>query len=334
VILRIVMCASMLAPAASATAQANDVALVVSGSHAASTAEAFGTFVPISPDRRFDRALGEPPSDIAWLVTIDTDTGVVSVWRRRDRALLERRFQGDEDDGYALALVAAELLEVARSGSDPSAVGATLVVEPTVSEEEPERAEEIRPDAPAAEAIAPPLRLSATIGAGVEAWFSVERDTPWIVQPTIFVEVSGLARDGWILAAALTASGLGAWSRDTSELRGTYQRHDFGARFSFGGDVGPLRTRLMAHARAGASLVSGSAERAANGERGEAIRAGWFLGLALEARQPLIAGLEVWLELGMDGLPAPVRFLAFGETLLAEAPLRLTGDLGLAWRFE
>ena len=89
----------------------------------------------------------------------------------------------------------------------------------------------------------------------------------------------------------------------------------------------------MGHLRGGGAAVLGRGTQE-TGESAEAVRAGWFAGISAEARQPLVEGLEVTLELGVDVLPAPVVFTAFGEPLLDESTLRLAGRLGLAWRFE
>ena len=95
---------------------------------------------------------------------------------------------------------------------------------------------------------------------------------------------------------------------------------------------GWIRTRLLGHIRIGGSAVVGAATR--DGERRSATVPAWLVGLAIEARQPLIEGLELWLELGADLLPAPIRFAVAGERVIEEARVRFTARLGAGWRFE
>lgn len=317
-----------------AEAQESDVALVSWGERSVVAADAFASFVGLPDERRYSTIPDPPPDGVALLVTIDTDTPLIRVWRRRDDAVLERRFDAPEDDGYALALVATELLEVARAGGDPETVGATLgVAEPTTEPEAPDLVSEAQSD-PAPTSAAVPLAF--TVGVGVEAWLSTEGGAPWLVQPALFVElVATPPGERFVIGGGFFASGAGVFVTrgQTSAIEGHYQRYDVGLRLSFGGDVGPVRTRLMGHLRGGGAAVLGRGTQE-TGESAEAVRAGWFAGISAEARQPLVEGLEVTLELGVDVLPAPVVFTAFGEPLLDESTLRLAGRLGLAWRFE
>lgn len=334
--------ALILASASTACAQVDDVALVASGPGRASATSAFESFVPIPLANRFDVAPAEPPESIRLLVTIDTGANLVRVWRRHDGIVLERRFDVGTDDGYAIALVASELLEVARAGGDPASVGATVVALP---EAVADVAQEALAEAPAGpesvgEAAAEPraptpshLVASFAVGLGVEAWFSMGGG-PWIVQPTLFLELlAGSSGEAWRVGGALFASALGGYGRDEDRVEGSYARHDFGARLSVGGDLGPIRTHLLGHARVGASAVVGAAQReGVDDDRREATRLGWFVGLGLDLRQPLVLGLELFVDVSGDLLPAPVRFTAFGETLTAESSFRLTGRIGIAWR--
>jgi len=324
------------AAGSAASAQDGEVALVVTGPSAADARSAFVSFVDVPPALRFDAAPDAPPNGVELLVRIDTEAPAVRVWRRRDGAVLERRFD-EAQDGYALAVVAAELLEVARTGADPAAVGATLV------EPEPEASPELEPEPEPPEPEVAPEELAPrddvawaielTPGLGVEGWFSIDGD-PWIVQPTVFFEVlGGPAGEAWRIGGALFASALGQMGVSEGELQGSYARHDVGARLSVGGDVGPVGTRLLGHVRVGGAAVIGSAERQGrDDDRRESARPGWFVGLGLDVRQPLIEGLELFLDLSADVLPAPVRFEGEGRALVAEPWVRLGGRLGLAWR--
>lgn len=324
-----------------AEAQEGDVALVASGQGGAAAADAFASFVGLPSERRYTEAPDPTPEGVTLLVTIDTDTPLVRVWRRRDDAVLERRFEVAEDDGYALALVATELLEVARSGADPETVGATITTStPEARDAAAVRAADEAPAEPAPESTegsAPrALAFALTVGASVEAWLSGDAGSPWLVQPALFLElVATPPGERWVIGGGVFASGLGAFDTQdqAATVVGRYQRYDVGLRLSFGGDVGPVRTRLMAHLRGGGAVVVGRGTREPSGERAEALRGGWSLGISGEARQPLVEGLEVTLELGLDVLPAPVVYSAFGEPLLVESTLRLAGRLGLAWRF-
>lgn len=326
--------ATLLLGSGVAQAQPNDVALVASGGRGAVAADAFASFVALPDERRYAEAPEPTPEGIALLVTIDTDAPLVRVWRRRDDAVLERRFDGPGEDGYALALVAAELLEVARTGADPESVGATV----TLGEAEPAAPDPPEPAAPETASSEPPppgARFAVTAGVGAEAWLSTEAGGPWLVQPALFLELVGAPPgERWVLGAGLHASGLGAFVHGANGVQGRYARYDVGLRLTFGGDVGPARTRLLGHLRGGGSAVIGSAAQDGGERRAEALRPGWFVGVAVEGRQPLVDGLELTLELGADVLPAPVTFTAFGEPLLVESPLRVGARLGLAWRWE
>lgn len=339
----------VLAPALPACAQDGAVALVVTGEDRAAAAAAFLTFADIPEPLRFDAPPPEPPAEVEMLVRIDTDGPFVRVWRRRDGVILERRFDAPTD-GYTLAVVASELVEVARTGADPATVGAVVVEEePAATAEttpppevesppEPEPAPEPEPEV-APEEVSPPVgedetpwTVEFTPGVGVEAWLSLPDPDPWIVQPTLFVELLA-GQDGWRIGGAIFASALGGWSREDAGFEVGYARHDFGLRLGGGGDVGPIGTRLLAHVRGGASVVVGSAAREEiNDDRREQLVPGWFVGLSLDVRQPIALGLEIFFEVGADILPAPVRFTAFGATLVVEPSVRLGGRLGLAWR--
>ncbi|MBX3273455.1 MAG: hypothetical protein KF729_24540 [Sandaracinaceae bacterium] len=325
-----------------ARAQTSDaVALVTRGARAAEAAGAFATFVALDAARRFDEAPPTIPADVDWLVTIDTvdaDAPLVRVWSRRTGVTLERRFEAQED-GYALAVVAAELLEVARTGADPRSVGATVEPAPPAPDPAPDPA----PEPPAQPAPAPttrearsaPAALAVTVGVGAEVWGAASAGGPWLAQPALFVELVGRPDgEGWVVGGALYASGLGAYAATSEGLDVRYARYEVGARISVGGELGPARTRLLGHARAGAAAVVASASRADGTQGGEHARAGWHLGVSLEGRQPLVAGLELTLELGADVLPAPVTLVADGARVLAEGPVRVGGRLGLAWCFE
>lgn len=302
-----------------------DVGLVASGERRAEVAEAFESFV--ADAQRFEAPPEPVPGAILFLVAIDEQS--VRVWRRRDNVTLERRLPAAESEGYALALVASELLEVARAGTDPAAVGATIVEAPEPPPPPPE------PPPPVASPASIEARPSAafTIGLGVEAWAGVEERTPWLVQGSAFVELllrpSG---EDWLAGAGIFVSTLGVWTNESNGIEGTYARHDVGLRATIAGDVGPVGTRLLAHARGGGSAVVGSGVHET--ERNDATVGAWFVGISVEARQPLVLGLEVWLELGADVFPAPVRFTAFGDTLLREPPVRVAARLGLDWRVE
>ena len=337
--------ALLLAFASPARAQVDDVALVASGPRAESVVRAFETFVEVPAERRFDEAPEEWPAAAAFAVTIDTETDAVRVWRRADEVTFERRFEGGDDDGYALALVASELLEVVRAGGDPASVGATVVEAAasseteTASETETETVEEAASETGSETEAETPAEggavLEFTPGIGVEGWFSVEGD-PWIVQPTIFVELlGGDAGEDWRVGGALFVSALGPYSGGDESVEASYSRSDFGVRLSAGGDAGPARTRVLGHLRIGASAIVVSAERRGiNDDRRDATRAGWFVGLGLDVRQPLVEGLELFLDVSADALPAPVEVTALGAPLVTEPAFRLGGRLGVAWRIR
>ena len=107
----------------------DDVAVSVSGPDAEPVAEAFAGLVTVADDRRLIDAAPtlvatlESDDELAFVVSIDTDEDVARVFRRADGARFERRFEATAEDSYAFALVAAELLEVARTGADPVEVG-------------------------------------------------------------------------------------------------------------------------------------------------------------------------------------------------------------------
>lgn len=349
----------LLLAGAAAEAQTSDVALVSSGERAQVAADAFVRFVALPNDRRYAAMPNPRPAAVAFVVTLETDVPLVRVWRRRDGAVLERRFDDSHEDGYAIAFVAAELLEVARTGGDPASIGATVAARPPSAElaTEPtardsmldnDRAssraevaasgtgasEANRRTAPEPERSAQRPRLDVTLGLGAEAWLGVEERAPWMVQPALFIDLAGsLGGEPWLLSGALLVSGLGSFSRQENGVEGRYQRYDVALRVGLGGDLGEADTRLLGHVRAGASAVVGRAEQAA-AESAEVTRPGWFIGASLEGRQPLWEGLELTAEVSADVLPAPVTFTAFGQPLVEESLLRFAARLGLAWRFR
>lgn len=341
VLTTVVLAWSVARPAAAQTA---DVGLIADRD---SADEAFLHFVPVPDEHRF-AGMEDARHDaaVAFVVDLQGADGVVRIWRRSDRATLERRLEGPDPEGYALAVMGSELLEVARAGSMVEVVS----VDPPAPEEaaEPPAPEAARPEPPSApegpdpeapaEAAGAPGPVSFTVGAALEGWFSSETGGPWLVQPALAFEL-GYSPPGedWQLGVGLFGAGLGQLDRRVGDVELHYQRYDAGVRLTVGGAFGPVGTRLFGHARLGASAVVGRAEDEGeddNPREGSRTLAGGFVGPSLEARQPIVEGLELTLELGVDVLIEPVRFLADSVTLVVESPLRLSGRLGLAYRVE
>jgi len=212
---------------------------------------------------------------------------------------------------------------------------APLPVEPEV---EPEEVVEAAPE------VVEPVELDEeerawlvafTPGIALEGWFSIDGD-PWQVQPALFVELlAGPADEAWRVGGAIFASGLGSAPFERGGFEGSYARYDLGARLTFGGDLGPVRTRLLGHVRVGGAPVVVSAQPAGeNDERAEAVLGSWFVGAGIDLRQPIVEGLEAFLDLSVDFLPAPLRVTGLGAALVREPVVRPGGRLGLAWRFR
>jgi hypothetical protein len=347
-----------------------DVALFTSGAAGSAVSEAFAGLVPLPAERRIDgfddaelRA-AENDETLGYVVTIATDRDLVQVLRRADGARFERRFVMDADNAYAMALVATELLEVARSGGDPATLGlvATTSVEGTEesvtgdhegdrenvarsraeeTEDRPEDGEENGGsdtgdgelvDAPSASGSS---HWSLTMGAHAELWTSPSDHTPWLLQPGLFVEVL-LHTGTLLLGVSIEASGVGAYEGVGADAAAIYRRYDVGGRVSAGFDVGPAATRLLLHFRGGGSVVTADGRTttlAMQEKRNESTGASYF-GLGVSARQPIVAGLSIHLTLGADLLPAPVQLLTFGETVVGEGSLRLLAQLGACWVVE
>src|SRR5690606_8909506 len=145
--------------------------------------------------------------------------------RRRDESTFERGVSLPDPDGYALALVASELLELARSGVDPARVGASPseappALAPVVAEAAPVEAPvEAAPE----EALIEPARLAFTAGLGAEAWLGTDAGSPWLVQGVAFVELLGRpSSDGWLVGGALLVSTLGSWSTEANDIEGSF----------------------------------------------------------------------------------------------------------------
>lgn len=360
---------------------ADEVAFVAFGSHANPVGEAFSGLVP-DADAVTNVATAEEDPRFGYVIAVDTDGGVVQIYRRSDGARFERSFEAEAEDSYALALVAAELLEVAQSGADPVALGlastgALVGASGTGSSEDPTRdgqggeGGESGEDGggpgeadgdPAAEA-GPPQETEAGAdgtsgsqeepsapgtastdsgaatfsgGAGIEAWTGLESGSPWLVQPTVFFDVLWRVGRTVLVGAGVYASGFGSYGAATSRATLDYRRYDVGARVTGAFDVSRAGPRLLGHVRGGGGVVVGEGRTVGgtNEETRSESVGSWFIGLGVEARQPLVAGLELYLEVTVDVLPAPTTFIAFGETLAEESPLRLAGRLGLGWRIE
>jgi len=346
------------APPAGEAAE-RSVALWVTGAESQTATSAFVSFVPVASDLRFDGSPAELPAVATMLVSIDTGVPQVRVLRRHDGLVLERRFDGHED-GYALAVVASELLEVARSGGDPASVGATVVeasaietsladstaADPNAAEsgsvdldanaagEETQDVEVVDPESVEPHGSTRSWALEGTVGIGVEGWLSIDQ-APLLIQPTLFGELlAGVDGEAWRVGGGVFVSALGAYGFEGGGFEGSYARHDFGARVTGGGDLGELRTRLLGHLRVGGAVVVGSARPQGDDDDESAVRPGWFVGLGLDVRQPLVEGLEVFLEASVDVLPAAVRFTGGGTTLVREPTVRLGARAGLGWRFR
>lgn len=357
---------------------ADEVAFAAFGSHAGPVGDAFSGLVPDAASVT-DVAAAETDPLLDYVIAVDTDGGVVQIFRRSDGARFERSFEAEAEDSYALALVAAELLEVAQSGADPIALGlastGALVGAsgsersegPTrdgegegsgedgagtgVADSDPEaeqgadqstdaeangssgsQEEEPAGGDSSATAAAPTF----SVGVGVEAWTGFEEQSPWLIQPTVFFDVLWRVGSTLLVGAGVYGSGFGSYGATTSRATLDYRRYDAGARLTAAFDAGGAATRLLGHVRGGGGVVVGEGRTlgGTNEETRSESVGSWFVGLGVEARQPLVAGLELYLEVSADVLPAPTTFIAFGETLAKESPLRLAGRLGLGWRIE
>ncbi len=349
---------SVLGPAPAGAQDAADeseaVALFTSGTAGSAVSEAFVGLVPLPDEHRVDgfdaQRLRAAESDdaLGYVISIATDLDLVQVLRRSDGARFERRFAVDAEDAYAMALVAAELLEVAKSGGDPEVLG--LVATASVAGETPNGTTPSEGDesAPTEEASAEDGERATedeagagqsakrswmlTLGAHAELWGSPAQAGVWLVQPGLFTDM--LFRVGSLLVGGgLIASGFGGYGGRTEDVAATYRRYDLGGRVSVGVDVGALATRLLFHLRAGGSVVTADGRTitlATQQTRSESTGTA-FLGFAIEARQPLVSGLSLHLSLGLDGLLSPVKVIAFEEVVATEGSLRLVAQLGICW---
>lgn len=322
----------MLAWAEVAVAQPSprQVGILVLGEGAAEVAETLSALLEEPPVRW----VGRPPDDVvtavAFVVTIDTDAARVEVRAFSSGSTLERRMDGPQD-GYALALIAAELLELARSGADPSTLSAAAVQPPEGLPRALRRAELPTLDAaPSRDAL-----LALTFAAGLHVWGGWEGSGIVLAQPTIIAELLvHLEGAPWSVGGAIALAGLGTFTRQGDAALGRYGRHEVAVRLSAGSEVGSLGTQVLAYLGLGVAAVSGSGTLPSSGREVERWSDGWSVGGALEIRQPLYEGLVLALELGVDALPAPIRFTALGEPLLVEPSARLGGRLWVGWCFR
>lgn len=330
----LVLAVLSIAPVASAQ---DDVGLV---ERREAADQAFLELLPIPDARRFDDLDAARAAEVAYVVDLRGRDGVVRVWRRSDRATLERRLEEPDPDGYALAVMGSELLEVAREGSMADVVE---VDDAPVEQAPAEAVGDEAPEATSEEPIEAPVDASSedglafTGGAALEAWGSPVERGAWQLQPAIALELAWLPGDaGWQLAVGLFAAGVGQTAAEVGRLEGRYQRFDLGARLTAGAELAPGMTWLLGHVRVGGAAVLGRVEdeTVANGAEGSATVPAFFVGAAIEARQPLFEGLQLTLEVGADALVEPVRFEANGQLLVREGPVRLSARLGLAYRVD
>jgi hypothetical protein len=356
----VVMLFTLLGPTAPAEAQ-DAVALFVSGESGSSVADAFTGLVDVDEARRVvgadpDRVAGaEADPEVGYVVMIDTDADVVRVLRRSDGARFQKRFEASDEDNYALALVATELLEVARSGGDPVALGLTGEASTDDSSESAASGDSDADPPPedgaspiATEVATEPTgptdevfqseseTLALTLGAGAEVWATFGEAAPWLVEPTLFFDVMVALGAKLRVGGGVFVTGLGRFEGESVDAVVAYSRYDVGARGTLGLDVGPVATRLLLHVRVGGAVVVGEGRTTsliAQETSSESVGA-FFAGLGVEARQPLTLGLELFLQVFADALPSPVTFVAFGASLVAEGPFRIGAQAGLSWRFR
>ncbi|MGE0784490.1 MAG: hypothetical protein AB7S26_02300 [Sandaracinaceae bacterium] len=368
----VIVAVASMAPAI-VRAQPDDLAVVVSGAGASPAGVELYRILPVPDSRRFDSAPDALPDDVQLLLLIDTDSPRLAVWRRRDDVMLVRPLEGEVgQDAYALAVMAGELVEIARTERDPRASG-LRVVSATGGRLEAVRASSDRVDASVdprsdapPDAVADPERraadgtddpadasgsepagtgdaqspppagsVSVTVGLGLDAWLSPTSEGPWQVQPALMFDVLVRAGGaGWLVGGGILVAGLGGWGSSQGGVEATYGRHDFGARFTVGGEVGDARTRLLGHLGGGASLLVLRGEREGGGDHAEVLRPSGFAGLAFEVRQPVVDGFELWLSGGADLLLPPVELTADGALVTREPPVRLGARIGVDWRFE
>lgn len=300
----------------------------------------------LGPDaRRVDppSSVTDPDALLAWALEPDVAFGaIVALDVRRifvvipsQQRTLERVLPAEvsSEDGYAVALAASELLELAQWGHDaePS---------PSLDDEAPPTATPPPAEEPDLEAPVhdePRVRYGISIGA--QGWVGVPLELAE-VDGRIAFEATFMRLDwgGAHPFAEIAVAGLG---RDTkrSVVAGapfelSYAREELGVRFGLGYawrrlEMRPFAAlalewvRVRATSRAAeATKVSGSDDRAAAA-----------FGLGLEARVNLGDHFFVAASLAAEALLGRTPYGALGERVLEEPWGRVIGRLGLGVQF-
>ncbi len=310
-------------------AQAETVALVTASPSSEAAARYFSTQTELPVVRRqshnsrdLDALVGEARTSWpeALVVVLDADRAVVSVLRPGDGTVGSRRLDAPAAAApYAVALAAAELLEIVRDA--PSARAAALV--PTVP---------------------PPLTTRWVIGLEVLETVSINGDVG-LVRPAagVDLDVSPRASSLW-LGIGLHVSGLVPLQRDQVLVlpngpddhgRLEYERNELSLRVALGQRYG--RAEALGYAEGGVAFIDVKAIDHRADLVAEDNRATPWFGFGAELRYRLWAGVSLGVGAGLAWLPSPSSFYTSPPgpsatvPALAEGSVEIRARAGFAW---
>lgn len=252
---------------------------------------------------------GNPPSP-TWQLLI---AGPRTVVRHVPSAEHFARTLAPESSTYDRALAAVELLNAARAAAciDRASDAATDDEGPTPP---------IEP--------APHDEVWTSLGVIAGVRFDADPDGPWMIRPSLALDVGVLRGGPAHLVFGLQASGFGVFSREADqpgrELR--YERHDVA--LTLGGALVLGALTLSARVSGGVTIrdvtvLDGSSAL------GHRLDVGPTVGAVVALRIPLLGPLGFHLSGELLGLPSPITYRIAGERVLSEGDVRLAGTVGL-----
>jgi hypothetical protein len=216
-----------------------------------------------------------------------------------------------ESTAYDRALASIELLNAARAAACGNDVAVDAAPAP-----EPEPVP------------SPPVRSETSLGVMAGVRFDADPDGPWMIRPTVQLDV-GLLRGGAVhLVVGVQASGFGVFAREAeqADLEVRYERHDVA--LELGGALALDALTLSARVSVGVtvrdvSVLDGDTARA------HRVDAAATLGAVIALRVPLVGPLGLRLSGELVGVPSPITYRVAGDRVITEGDLRLAGSVGL-----
>jgi hypothetical protein len=251
--------------------------------------------------------LGGGLGEGGWIVAID---GPRTIATHRPTGQRFARTLAAESTAYDRALAALELIEAARAACTDEPAPAVAERSATVP-------------------VPAPSGAGVSFAAYAGARFDADADGPWLLRPTLGVELGALrGQTPVFLSLALEAAALGAYVREHARqgLAVRYERHDASLAVGLGVPIDAVT--LLIRASGGVSIrdVTALVDGAPGGHR---LDVGPIVGLGVTFRLRLVGPLGLRLMGELVVAPTVSTYRAAGIALITEQNMRLATTIAL-----